>query len=182
MVKTRFFLVFGCFMVAISSAQFCGISFGSYESGTYGGSLPKSIHANVYEYFYMHSESIKDPELLRQFEAKFDEFIKETMVNRAVSLAEYLQFVVEKNDEKINWVHTQFSKEVAKGNHTQPLSILIFHNQKSEAPVELHSMSCDLKGPKVFEFFSFVRKHGINFKSEVPDEFLRTHYSRFLNF
>ncbi|GIV36371.1 MAG: hypothetical protein KatS3mg032_0750 [Cyclobacteriaceae bacterium] len=159
---------------------YAGISFGSYESGTYGGSVHKRIHPNVYQYWYLHAGHLSDKGLRYEFEKKFAEFLNSTTVNQSVSLINFLSLIEANDSGKLSAVYAKYKDRVEVGSHIQPLSVLIFRKNEADAPIELDPNQCQLTGPQTHAFFEWVRQHGKHVKSEVPDMFMHQYYKRFI--
>lgn len=180
MVFSLFVFILFAPMENFSELPYAGISFGNYESGTYGGSVHQSLHPNVYQYWYLHAAQLYDTGIHADFLKKFAEFLNTTNVNGIISLNEFLQLVDSNNDDKLRAVYANYNDERATGDHTQPLSILIFRMRESDTPIELDPYRVHLSGPHAYALFSFVRQHGRHFKSQIPDAFMQQHYKRFI--
>ncbi len=164
----------------ITDHEFAGISFGDYKSGTYGGSLPQAVHPTVYQYWYLHQIQLSDKSIYDEFLIKFADFLSKTTVNGVISVAKFLQLTERDDQKELGNVYAKFIPEMSRGDHVHPLPVLIFYKSESKDPVELDQDQCRLEGASAYALFSFVRKHGIHFKSETPDSFIQRHYSRFI--
>lgn len=149
------------------------------ESGSYGGSLPDEVFPSVYHYSKYNVSEEKKAEVSTKFRAVCQDFLEETQVNEVVSLKEYLQYVEEKNEEKIDAIHKANKDERATGNKIQALPLLIF-TEKSDLPTfSLDSYNVSLSGKGVNQLYAFLKEYGYHFKSKIPDTFFTKHYKNY---
>ncbi|QOI98302.1 MAG: hypothetical protein HRU69_12750 [Flammeovirgaceae bacterium] len=167
-------------MMNVTTHLYAGISFGDYKSGTYGGALPQPVHPPVYQYWYLHQAQLSDKSVYDEFVLKFADFLSRATVNGVISVEEFLQLNEMNNQKELGNVYAKFNQEIDRGNHVYPLPVLIFYKSESKSPIELDLHQCNLEGPSAFALFSFVRQHGVYFKSEIPDSFMQRHYYRFI--
>ena len=149
------------------------------ESGSYGGSLPNEVFPSVYHYSKYNVSEEKRAEVSAKFKAVCQVFLEETQVNEVVSLKEYLQYVEEKNQEKIDVIHKANKDERATGNKIQPLPLLIFTEKKDLPAFSLDSYNVSLRGKGVNQLYAFLKEYGYQFKSEIPDAFFTKYYKKY---
>lgn len=154
------------------------ISTAFIESGSYGGSLPNEVFPSVYHYSKYNVSEEKKEEVSTKFKAVCQAFLEETQVNDVVSLKEYLEYVEEKNQEKISAIHKENKNLRPTGSKTQPLPLLIFTDKKDLPTFSLDSYNVSLRGKGANQLYAFLKEYGYQFQSEIPDDFFTKYYKR----
>lgn len=152
------------------------ISTAFMESGSYGGSLPNEVFPSVYHYSKYNVLEEKRSDISAKFKEVCVDFLEETQVNDVVSLKEYLQYVEEKNQEKISAIHKANKEMRATGSKIQPLPLLIFTEKNDLPAFSLDSDDVSLRGKGINQLYAFLKEYGYHFKSEIPDDFFTKYY------
>ncbi|MCT4581151.1 MAG: hypothetical protein N4A35_07010 [Flavobacteriales bacterium] len=148
---------------------------GNIESGNYGGSLPNEIFESIYS--YSRFSLTEHPELQIKFEALINDFFDNSIVNDSVTLRQYLFYVYNKQEVKLNQIHSKYNN-IPKGSKIQNLPILLFSADKNTPIFKLNQLDISITSTNNSknELYQFIIDNGFNFSSAIPDDFYNTYY------
>ncbi len=151
------------------------IAFSFVNYGAYSKRMQESVFETSYHYSIIDIRTKKNRKVLKEFNTNVNPYLDKTIVNETITLRKYLSLQFNKEDEKLEEIHSKhnYTKPVGRKMNILPALFFIAGEDK---PLLIELEELNLSGIENKKFEEYFSRNAEEFKSEYADNFIIKHF------